>query len=124
MCAGLISGGCFNLRIGSEAAEMACAHANVYALSQQAGARLDGVNAGRCAGCGFAHGQPTGSGRPPRPSARSLSPSLAACAAGATLCVREVVAYIGSEPLGARIADSGSIRTSRPELTKRPSWYA
>ena len=29
----------------------------------------------------------------------------------AALCVREVVAYIGSEPLGARIAESGSIRT-------------
>src|SRR3954451_25320115 len=28
------------------------------------------------------------------------------------LCVREVVAYIGTEPLGARIVDSGSIRTS------------
>src|SRR3954462_12540193 len=26
-----------------------------------------------------------------------------------SLCVREVVAYIGTEPLGARIVDSGSI---------------
>ena len=29
-----------------------------------------------------------------------------------SLCVREVAAWIGSEPLGARIAGSGTIRTS------------
>ena len=57
--------------IRHEAAKMACARARAYALSQQAGARLDGVNAGRCAGSGLAHGQPQRERIPPFSNVRS-----------------------------------------------------